>query len=234
MSTEASQGDAAEPKIIKRYSNRKLYDTEASKYVTLDEIARMVKAGDELRIIDNETKEDLTSVTLTQIIYEEEKRESRMPLSMLRNLIQTRGNTLQEFFDRSVRGPALELRGSVEKNIEDLTQGAAQIRDVASRNLSEIGVSARRLLDREERRAAGFKRNFTHLLDQLDERLLERLKDIQQAKDSHETVEASLAERMHIEEHLELLRSRLAATEKNLQQLQDATEPESSGPDKSL
>src|SRR5215470_19005274 len=76
-------------KIVKRYSNRKLYDTERSKYVTLDEIAKMIKAGEEVTIIDNETKEDLTSVTLTQIIFEEEKRESRMPLGMLRNLIQT-------------------------------------------------------------------------------------------------------------------------------------------------
>ena len=82
---EPEQGQTQlEPKVIKRYSNRKLYDTERSKYVTLDEIAKMIKAGEEVTIIDNETKEDLTSVTLTQIIYEEEKRESRMPLAMLR------------------------------------------------------------------------------------------------------------------------------------------------------
>ncbi len=49
--------------------------------MTLDEIAQMIKVGEEVTIIDNETKEDLTSVTLTQIIFEEEKRESRMPLS---------------------------------------------------------------------------------------------------------------------------------------------------------
>ena len=71
------EADKPKSKVIKRYSNRKLYDTDRSKYVTLDEIAKMIKAGEEITIIDNETKEDLTSVTLTQIIYEEEKRESR-------------------------------------------------------------------------------------------------------------------------------------------------------------
>jgi polyhydroxyalkanoate synthesis repressor PhaR len=60
-----------EPKVIKRYTNRKLYDTVESRYVTLDEIAEMVKAGAEVKVIDNRTKEDLTSVTLAQIIFEE-------------------------------------------------------------------------------------------------------------------------------------------------------------------
>src|SRR5688572_15776165 len=84
---EQAQDGAKEQKparVIKRYSNRKLYDTQSSKYVTLEEIAHMIKAGEELSIIDNKTKDDLTAVTLTQIIYEEEKRKSRMPLGMLR------------------------------------------------------------------------------------------------------------------------------------------------------
>src|SRR5688500_12238122 len=116
-----------EPKVIKRYSNRKLYDTERSKYVTLDEIAKMIKAGEEVTIIDNETKEDLTSVTLTQIIYEEEKRESRMPLSMLRNLIQTGGEALTEFFDKSLKTPALEAQRSMEKGVEELDRKSTRL-----------------------------------------------------------------------------------------------------------
>ena len=56
-------------KTVKRYSNRKLYDTERSKYVTLEEIADMIKAGEEVKIIDNKSKEDLTSATLAQIIF---------------------------------------------------------------------------------------------------------------------------------------------------------------------
>ena len=72
-STAGSEPSAAgrEPKVIKRYTNRKLYDTVESRYVTLEEIAGMIKAGAEVKIVDNRTKEDLTSVTLAQIIFEE-------------------------------------------------------------------------------------------------------------------------------------------------------------------
>ena len=78
-----------EPKVIKRYTNRKLYDTVESRYVTLDEIAHMIKGGAEVKIIDNRTKEDLTSVTLAQIIFEEEKRGPRLPVEGLRRIIRT-------------------------------------------------------------------------------------------------------------------------------------------------
>ncbi len=61
-----------EVKIIKRYQNRKLYDTHESSYVTLDEIAKMIKSGEDLRVIDNKTKNDITASTLTQLLYESE------------------------------------------------------------------------------------------------------------------------------------------------------------------
>ncbi len=82
------------PKVIKRYTNRKLYDTVESRYVTLDEIADMVKAGADVQIIDNKTKDDLTSITLAQIVFEEEKKGSRMPLSILRDMIRDGGGKL--------------------------------------------------------------------------------------------------------------------------------------------
>jgi polyhydroxyalkanoate synthesis repressor PhaR len=77
--------------VIKRYSNRKLYDTKDSRYVTLLQIAEMVRGGEEVQIIDNNTKDDLTEVTLAQIIYEEQKAHSRsVPLQTLKELIHTR------------------------------------------------------------------------------------------------------------------------------------------------
>ena len=77
--------------MIKRYSNRKLYDTKDSRYVTLLQIAEMVRAGEEVQIIDNNTKDDLTEVTLAQIIYEEQKAHSRnVPLQTLKELIHQR------------------------------------------------------------------------------------------------------------------------------------------------
>ena len=77
------------PRLVKRYSNRKLYDTSGSRYVTLDEIARWVKAGEEVKIVENESGEDLTAVTFAQIILEEErKKNGYLSLPVLRNLIQ--------------------------------------------------------------------------------------------------------------------------------------------------
>lgn len=87
----------ANPRVIKRYSNRKLYDTQSSQYVTLEQIAQMIRAGEEVRVLDNSSKEDLTSVTLAQIIFEEEKRQkSFIPLGAMRHLIQSGGASLQE------------------------------------------------------------------------------------------------------------------------------------------
>ncbi|MGH7434944.1 MAG: polyhydroxyalkanoate synthesis regulator DNA-binding domain-containing protein [Polyangiaceae bacterium] len=78
-------------RVIKRYSNRKLYDTKDSRYVTLLQIAEMVRGGEEVQIIDNNTKDDLTEVTLAQIIYEEQKAHSRnVPLQTLKELLHAR------------------------------------------------------------------------------------------------------------------------------------------------
>jgi polyhydroxyalkanoate synthesis repressor PhaR len=78
-------------RIVKRYSNRKLYDTKDSRYVTLLQIAEMVRSGEEVQIIDNNSKQDLTEVTLAQIIYEEQKAHSRsVPLQTLKELLHAR------------------------------------------------------------------------------------------------------------------------------------------------
>ena len=87
----------AEARIIKRYANRKLYDTQHSRYVTLDQISEMIRAGDDVKIVDNKSKEDLTSVTLAQIIFEEEKKQrSFLPLTAMRNIIQNGGEWFAE------------------------------------------------------------------------------------------------------------------------------------------
>src|SRR3954465_3502443 len=87
----------AETRVVKRYANRKLYDTQRSRYVTLDQIAEMIRSGEDVKIVDNNSKEDLTAITLAQIIFEEEKKASFMPLSALRNIIQTGGQSIQQF-----------------------------------------------------------------------------------------------------------------------------------------
>jgi polyhydroxyalkanoate synthesis repressor PhaR len=78
-----------EMKIIKRYQNRKLYDTHESSYVTLDEIAKMIKNGEDLRVIDNKTKNDITASTLTQLLYESEKKAKTQPsVELLKEIIR--------------------------------------------------------------------------------------------------------------------------------------------------
>ncbi|MBK8011521.1 MAG: hypothetical protein IPK13_09230 [Deltaproteobacteria bacterium] len=176
---DAVEGGNGGTRVIKRYSNRKLYDTEQSKYVTLDEISTMIKAGDEVQIIDNESKEDLTSVTLTQIIYEEEKRENRMPLGMLRNLIQTGGATLHEFFERSLKTPVAEIKDTAEHRVDEIRKSALNLRDVATKSVTELTDTARRIFSREERRAEEFRRTTSNGLEELIARIELRIAEIQ-------------------------------------------------------
>lgn len=120
--SEAEQAGAPtkEPKIIKRYTNRKLYDTVESRYVTLDEIAAMIKEGTEVRIVDNRTKEDLTSVTLAQIIFEEEKKKNQMPLSVLREIIRHPGESISGFIQKEVTPRVASIREEAESRLDKL------------------------------------------------------------------------------------------------------------------
>jgi polyhydroxyalkanoate synthesis repressor PhaR len=89
--------------VIKRYSNRKLYDTHESRYVTLDEIEEMIRAGKEISVVDAASGEDLTSVTLTQIILEAERNHrGNLPSAFLHQLIK-HGEAWQDFIQRSLR-----------------------------------------------------------------------------------------------------------------------------------
>lgn len=84
--------------LIKRYPNRKLYDTDAKKYITLDRIAEMIRAGQEIQVVDYASGEDLTVLTLTQIIFEREKRQDGfLSRSSLLNIIREGGERLSEF-----------------------------------------------------------------------------------------------------------------------------------------
>ena len=91
-----------EPRVIKRYANRKLYDTQRSRYVTLDQIAEMIRSGEDVKIVDNNSKEDLTTITLAQIIFEEEKKQkSFLPLNAMRNIIQSGGERIEELVSQA-------------------------------------------------------------------------------------------------------------------------------------
>lgn len=90
--------------LIKRYPNRKLYDTEAKQYVTLEQIAQMIRAGHDVHVTDHESGEDLTTLTLSQIILDQEKRQAGfLPRSLMTDLIRSGGETL-DFLLRSLQG----------------------------------------------------------------------------------------------------------------------------------
>ena len=81
--------------LIKRYPNRKLYDTETKGYITLEQIAELIRGGQEIEVIDNVTGEDLTAVVLTQIILEQEKKQAGfVPSAILAGLVQSGGRTI--------------------------------------------------------------------------------------------------------------------------------------------
>jgi polyhydroxyalkanoate synthesis repressor PhaR len=102
--------------IIKRYPNRKLYNTEAKQYVTLDGIAELIREGEEIQILDHATGDDLTAVTLTQIIFEQEKKQAGfLPRSVLTGLVQSGGQTLSSL-RRTLASP-LDLFHQVDQEI---------------------------------------------------------------------------------------------------------------------
>ena len=90
-------------RTIKRYSNRKLYDTEDKRYITLEQIAELVRNGQDIRVIENQTGEDLTTVTLSQILLEQEKRkEGKLPKSFFMTLIQRSSTSVADFMRKNV------------------------------------------------------------------------------------------------------------------------------------
>jgi polyhydroxyalkanoate synthesis repressor PhaR len=81
--------------VIKRYPNRKLYNTDSRQYITLEELADLIRSGDEIRVIDNATGADLTALTLTQVLFEQVKKQAGfLPRTLLSGLIQAGGEQI--------------------------------------------------------------------------------------------------------------------------------------------
>jgi polyhydroxyalkanoate synthesis repressor PhaR len=102
--------------LIKRYANRKLYNTHTSRYITLKGIAELVEAGDEVRVIDNETGDDITNVTLSQILLDNERSSSTVSQTLLSELISRGGDALYGALRRGV-GDATGGIGELQKNV---------------------------------------------------------------------------------------------------------------------
>jgi polyhydroxyalkanoate synthesis repressor PhaR len=180
-STEESSG-GREPKVIKRYTNRKLYDTVESRYVTLDEIAEMIKGGAEVKIIDNRTKDDLTSVTLAQIIFEEEKKTSKMSLKTLLALIRHGGEMAQQI----VEGTQAELRGRVEA-----------VRMAAEQRVQNLLVRSQQTGDRARDFVASSQETVQAMQRKVDERVrsaMEGMTSLSETRRQFDEISSKLAE----------------------------------------
>ncbi len=116
--------------MIKRYPNRKLYDTAAKQYVALDDLARMIRQGEPVQVTEHATGEDVTNLVLVQIIVEQEKQQSGfLPLAVLTGLVQAGGNTLVTL-RRSLAVP-LDLLHQVDDEIQRRVEGLVSLGELA-------------------------------------------------------------------------------------------------------
>ena len=140
----------AEPVTIKKYANRRLYNTGTSTYVTLEDLAAMVKTGEDFVVFDAKTGEEITRSVLTQIIFEQENKEGQnlLPIAFLRQLIRFYGDSMQMLVPRYL-----------EVSIESLTREQEKFRQQMAQ---AFGVGAFTSLEEQVRRNMEmFQRTFT-------------------------------------------------------------------------
>ena len=127
---------------IKKYANRRLYDTESSAYITLDRLAQMVREGREFEVVDAKTGEDITRGVLTQIIVDEEARGATMlPLSFLKQLIGLYGNSMQTFVPSYLEA-AMDAFQRNQNAARDAF-GGNMLADLAKRNMAMFEDASR-------------------------------------------------------------------------------------------
>ncbi len=130
--------------LIKKYANRKLYDTRTSQYVTLDGIADLVRAGHDIRVVDRDTGNDITQVVLSQIVLTQEKRGPQRLVDAGTDAIHERGQALLDYVRKTLNVPG-DLVSEVEKrrgNLEGMVDEAIE------RTLQRLKLPTRRDVDR--------------------------------------------------------------------------------------
>jgi polyhydroxyalkanoate synthesis repressor PhaR len=111
--------------LIKKYGNRRLYDTRRSRYVTLEEVLEVIAAGEDIKVVDAKTGEDLTKRVVTKIIFLEEQRRNLdlLPLAFLRKLVQHRDDSLREFYQKYL-ALSLDVYRSSQQKMSELVPPA--------------------------------------------------------------------------------------------------------------
>jgi polyhydroxyalkanoate synthesis repressor PhaR len=143
--SKATVGSGAEgsPIIIKKYANRRLYNTETSSYITLDHLAMMTREGRNFKVVDAKTDEDITHTVLTQIIMEEEARGATMlPANFLRQLIGMYGDSMQAMVPQYLEA-SMDAFKTNQKKFQSALEGAftgGPIAELAKRNMEMFGA----------------------------------------------------------------------------------------------
>jgi polyhydroxyalkanoate synthesis repressor PhaR len=140
---KAAPGDG--PVIIKKYANRRLYNTETSSYITLDHLAAMTREGRDFKVVDAKTDEDITHNVLTQIIMDEESRGAQMlPVSFLRQLISLYGDSMQAMVPGYLEASMDSFRRNQEQ-FKSAVEGAfanSPFAEMTKRNLAMFEAAA--------------------------------------------------------------------------------------------
>jgi len=141
---------SAAPKrhLIKKYANRKLYDTRTSRYITLEGIAQLVRDGHEIAVVDRDNGKDLTQVTLSQIVLSEEKRGPGRVIDAGGEMLHDRGQALLDYVRKTLNVPA-DLRNEVGRRREGLETLAD---DAIARALRRLRIPTRHDIDRINQR----------------------------------------------------------------------------------
>ncbi len=133
------------PVIVKKYANRRLYNTETSSYITLDHLAAMTREGRDFKVIDAKSEEDITHNVLTQIIMEEESRgETMLPVSFLRQLISMYGDSMQAMVPGYLEASMDSFRRN-QAQFKTAVEGAfanSPFAEIAKRNMAMFEAAA--------------------------------------------------------------------------------------------
>lgn len=144
---KSKAANESEPVVIKKYANRRLYNTERSSYITLDLLSQMTREGREFTVVDAKSGEDITHNVLTQIIMEEEQRgENMLPVNFLRQLISMYGDSMQSMVPQYLEASMDAFRKN-QLQFQEAMQGAfggGPLAEIAKRNMQmfEAATSA--------------------------------------------------------------------------------------------
>jgi polyhydroxyalkanoate synthesis repressor PhaR len=182
---------------IKRYPNRKFYDTEEKRYMTLEDITAHIQQGRDIQVIDNTTGEDITPVVLTQIILEQEKKQTGfVPRSVLTGLVQAGGLTVGRM--RKALANPLDLLKQIDEEIELRIDELIKHGEIAEEEArrwrdkllsDDISPTEDELLDEKrlqrllDERGVPSRKDIKSLSDQLEE-LVQKMEELQSKSDN--------------------------------------------------